>query len=153
MNNRNFNIIEVNWHKPNFIISDVYTDTFDISQIPDKSNVIYQIYGNSPIYGNDALLYIGQTVSSLRRIQEHLDFSFNRIVNLSIRIGEINFGDNKVEDILDITESILITMLKPSYNALNIKDVSYKAKNEHYLILNKGNKGIIPQEISNIWWF
>jgi hypothetical protein len=155
MKEKSVKVIPINWAKPDFLISDVHTAKFDLSEIPDKQNVLYQIYGDSPIYGSETLLYVGKTIRPVKeRIQKHLDTNFNRIINFSIRVGEFDFQQtDNIEDILNITETILITMLKPSYNAQNLKDIINIAQNTPYLILNKGNRGLLPLEVSNIWWF
>lgn len=147
-----FNIIDIEWSKTK-IVEDVFNfKKEDLEEIENKEYCLYQAYGDSPIYGRDKLLYIGQTKSSLRRTIEHMKSDFNRILNFSLYIGEIRFEESKREGILDISESILISLLKPSYNSSNVKDIRQVAKDESYLILNKGNRGAIPLECSNIWW-
>lgn len=148
-----FNVIEIEWSKIS-ITEDVFefnSDEVEI-KVPNCLDCLYQAYGDSPIYGRDALLYIGQTNTADRRTLEHVKSDFNRILNFSLYIGQLNPAKQEFENILNITESVLITLLKPSYNSANIKDIRSIAKTEPYLILNKGNRGALPLECSNIWW-
>lgn len=145
-----FNIIKVNW---------LDKKTYDLNSLSSEqeySNCLYQAYGDSPIYGSDVLLYIGQTNSFRRRTEEHLKSDFNRINNLKLIVGELNFQEYQnltTSEVLDISESILITMLKPSYNSSNIKDTNFKAKEGiKFLVLNLGNRNSLPLELSNYWW-
>ncbi len=141
-----FKIIKVNW-----LEKKVY-DLKSIDQESNFDNCLYQAYGDSPIYGRDALLYIGQTNNFKRRTVEHLKSDFDRINNLSLIVGELD-TTIPISDALDICESLLITMLKPSYNSSNIKDTGARAKqSEKYLILNLNNRGVLPLEVSNYWW-
>jgi excinuclease UvrABC nuclease subunit len=43
----------------------------DYTNFPDRPG-IYQIYGSSPLYGIDTLLYIGQARNLRNRIKNHL---------------------------------------------------------------------------------
>lgn len=140
--------VNINWTT----IPQVTTDAFenkDISELTNKSNILYQIYGDSPIYGKNVLLYIGITKNSNIRLSQHLEHHFGRVLNLSIRIGDPeNFNDSNLE----ILESILINLHKPSFNKEYLHDIAKEAKNELILILNKGNRGALQLECSNIWW-
>lgn len=145
-----FKIIKVNW-----LEKTIYSHESLLNEL-NNENCLYQAYGDSPIYGRDVLLYIGQTNNFIRRTEEHLKTDFNRINNLSIIIGELDYLDlnkNQIKNALDISESLLITMLKPSYNSANIKDTSKLLKLEDkYIILNLNNRGSIPLEVTNYWW-
>lgn len=138
-----FEIINIEWKN----LAEVNTEQIE--------KCLYCAYGDSPIYGQTVLLYIGivakQTLAA--RIEQHRVSDFSRINNLSYKVGIL---DNDVtqnpnfEEILHTAESILITMLKPSYNSSNIKSLNFNGN--HYLLLNKGNRGALPLEVSNIWW-
>lgn len=150
-----FTIISINWSEKlipqnNDIIETIYKDYF-------KTDCLYQVYGDSPIYGRDSLLYIGRTKNIERRIKDHFKSIFNRINNLSLIFG--NVEEQKIEPILsteksiEISEALLITMLKPSYNSVYIRDTNhYLKEKQKYLILNKGNRASLPLEVTNIWW-
>lgn len=139
---KEFTIVEIEWTKDSLI------------EIQDGEPLLYQAYGDSPIYGRDVLLYIGQTIRWGQREANHKKSDFNRISNLRYLIGKIqNLPDGEEQVYLDNCESLLITMLKPSYNSSNVKQTAQALQNdESYLILNKGDRGDIPLEISNIWW-
>ena len=70
---------------------------------------------------------------------------------LDVKIDN-NIEDSDIEYILEIAESILINLHKPSYNSEYINDIYFKAKEDRYLVLNKGNRGLLSLECSNIWW-
>jgi len=142
----NFKIIRINWLEK----KDYRLDSINGEQ--NFENCLYQAYGDSPIYGRDALLYIGQTNNFKRRTVEHLKTDFSRINNLSLIIGEID-THIPISDALDISESLLITMLKPSYNSSNIKDTGELLKKDNkFLVLNLQNRGVLPLEVTNCWW-
>lgn len=142
-----FNVIEINWQRQNIKVDDAFDLTSALKKVNGK-NVLYQIYGNSPIYGN-TLLYIGITKDSNRRFNQHLKGLFSRGLDLDFIIGSI---DVENDDHLEICESILINLHKPSYNSEYINDIYFKAKEERYMILNKGNRGLLSLECSNVWW-
>ena len=70
----------------------------------DKRNVLYQLYGDHHIYGQDTLLYIGKTVCADSRMRAHLNGVFGYVNNLSVSIGVLE----DYEGPLEIPESILI---------------------------------------------
>ena len=145
----NFDIIKVNWlDKRRYNLDSLVKE-------PDFKDCLYQAYGDSPIYGRDALLYIGQTNGFIRRTSEHIKSDFNRINNLSLIVGRIETDEAAnltVPEAMKVAEVLLITMLKPSYNSSNIKDIVQTAKTNKYLILNFGNRNALPLEVSNYWW-
>jgi hypothetical protein len=122
-----------------------------------KKDCLYQAYGDSPIYGRDALLYIGKTKNSNKRLDQHLKTDFSKINNLSIVFGIISIEQKEkgwsIEEIASLSEALLITMVKPSHNSFNIKDTNHLLKKNHkFLLLNFGNRGALPLEVSNYWW-
>jgi len=144
-----FDIIKVNW------LDKRRYDLNSVVHNPDFADCLYQAYGDSPIYGRDVLLYIGRTNSFIRRTLGHLKSDFDRINNLSLIVGQIEIDEENnlnVEEAMSVAETVLITMLKPSYNSSNIKDLGQKAKAKKYLILNFGNRNALPLEVSNYWW-
>ena len=148
---KSFMLIEINWFEKKILINND-----NLKEIPQK-DCLYQVYGDSPIYGRDVLLYIGRTNDPSRRITDHINTDFSRINNRLFYFGQIEEKcvnpDYPMDKLLKIAESLLITMLKPSYNSSNIKDTGEPLKGESkYLLLNLKNRGALPLEISNIWW-
>ena len=129
----------------------------DLKEI-NKGDCLYQAYGDSPIYGRNSLLYIGRTMNFQSRTSDHIKTDFGRINNLSICYGTIHKNcvveeEYTMDRLIQIAESLLITMLKPSYNSANIKDTNELLKREKkYIILNTGNRCALPLEVTNIWW-
>ena len=138
---KEFEVIEIEWSEYMEKDKDKY------------ENVLYMLYGDSPIYGKDVLLYFGQTNDFERRFIEHENTDLERVHNKVYYIGKIN-GTNKenISGYLDITESLITVMTKPSYNSKNVKDLCEKAKTSSFMILNNGDYRDLPQEVSNIWW-
>lgn len=110
--------------------------------------VLYQIYGDHPVYGRDTLLYIGTTIRADRRIRAHLRGVFGYVNNLSISIGEIE--DEAVS--LKIPESILIACHKPSFNKEFIRDLPPEAKRQKIIVINNGCNGMLKTCCTNFWW-
>jgi hypothetical protein len=149
MESTDFKIIKIKWlEKKSYDLESIKTEQ-------TYKNCLYQAYGDSPIYGRDALLYIGQTNDFIRRTTEHIKSDFNRINNLSLIAGEVEFQNQfeSKEKILNAAEALLITMLKPSYNSANVRDTDGLLKGENkVLVLNLENRGVLPLEVSNYWW-
>lgn len=146
-----FTVVKISWGEKIRITKDL---DFVLGGV---ENCIYQAYGDSPIYGRDVLLYIGKTKRDIiHRTQEHIHSDFERILNLHLIIGTIEEPFLKAvgpEKAISICESLLITMMKPSYNSFNIKDTGAHLKGEEkYLLCNHGNRGDLPLEVSNVWW-
>ena len=136
-------VIEIEWNNI----------TLESLNFHEKGNTLYQAYGDSPIYGRDSLLYVGKTVREFeKRHKEHMMSKLSRVNNSRYLVGKVSGLDASIE--LNHIEGLLITMLKPSYNSANINDIdkALKKKGEIVLVLNKGNRGIIPLEVTNIWW-
>ena len=145
-----FKQIWINWTKK------ISIDKNKLKEI-SQEDCLYQVYGDSPIYGRDVLLYIGRTNNPSRRITDHIKTDFDRINNLSIYFGHIDEkckdSNHEMKKLIEIAESLLITMLKPSYNSSNIKDTGeLLKKGNKYIILNCENRGVLPLEVTNIWW-
>lgn len=148
-----FKTIAINWQPPKQIAHDTYIEwkTINFDQLKIPQDCLYQAYGNSIIYGENKLLYIGQTIDGTRRLRAHLKNKFNRILNLSLTVGEFD-NKNQVENQLELIENILICYVKPSYNSASLNDIHIASKKTRILILNKGNRGSLPLECSNYWW-
>ena len=145
-------LIKIEWSKSYLIAA-------DSSQIEERlifehqntTNCLYQLYGDSPIYGLNVLLYIGKSKNGEIRLNQHLNGKANRILNLSIRFGDLSFSKSINEFGLSTAEEILICSVKPSYNAANINSINSKT-NDLIFIQNRGNRGSLPLELSNYWW-
>ncbi len=110
---------------------------------------LYQIYGDSPIYGRGVLLYIGKSTKLDERIQSHFESKesfIGRQPNKSCRYAFVE--DSKLE----IVEQILIVMHKPSFNSNHIIHISLEARENLYLIQNHGERGMLHLEVSNYYF-
>jgi hypothetical protein len=113
------------------------------------SSGVYQIYGSSPLYGIDTLLYIGQAKNLKIRICQHLGDNQNvigRQANLSCRYAEV------AEHLLDVVEQTLIVMYKPSFNSNGLKKVKQIVREKGYYIQNHGEKGLLNYETTNYYF-
>ena len=117
----------------------------------EKTTGIYQIYGTSPLYGMDTLLYIGKSTDINKRLSDHID-SFEgmgvigRQPNKSYRVAQLQ------EDLLDIVEQTLIVMHKPSFNSARLINLSPLAKGRAIYIQNHGNRGLLNTEVTNFYF-
>lgn len=136
MENLNFNIITLDWIKADF------------KEFPDESGV-YQIYGTSPLYGMDTLLYIGQTKNLRNRVRDHFEITdsiIGRQPNKSCRYAKLPC------ELLNIVEQTLIVMYKPSFNSARLIQVSPDVKARAYYIQNHGERGILNIENTNFYF-
>jgi hypothetical protein len=120
----------------------------DYLSFPNLSGV-YQIYGSSPLYGIDTLLYIGQAKNLKNRICCHLGDNENvigRQANLSCRYAGVP------EHLLDVVEQTLIVMYKPSFNSIGLKNVKSSVKEKGYYIQNHGERGMLNFETTNYYF-
>jgi len=114
----------------------------------DFGEALYQIYGDSHIYGVGVLLYIGVSRSANRRLNEHLKGLFGLINNVSFSIGKIT--SEKIN--LEIPESILIANHKPSYNKEFLHFLSIDATSQKIIVINNGHNGMLKTCCTNYWW-
>lgn len=136
MEKLDFNIITLNWIKADF------------KEFPDESGV-YQIYGTSPLYGMDTLLYIGQAKNLRNRVKDHFDVTdstIGRQPNKSCRYATLP------SDLLNIVEQTLIVMYKPSFNSARIIQVSPEVKARAFYIQNHGERGMLNIENTNFYF-
>jgi hypothetical protein len=120
----------------------------DFLNFPTESGV-YQIYGSSPLYGSDTLLYIGQAFNLKHRIKDHLGDKENvigRQANLSCRYATVQ------QHLLDVVEQTLIVMYKPSFNSMGLKNVKPSVKEKGYYIQNHGERGLLNYETTNYYF-
>ena len=130
---RTFDIITLEWETVN-----------SIKELPKQSGV-YQCYGDSPIYGRNCLLYIGQALDIRERIKIHLSGNpLSHQNNTNFRFAILS------EDRLTCTESILISTHKPSMNSdyINVPSETKKL----VLIQNHGERGSLVLEVTNSHW-
>lgn len=127
-------------------------DVNDIRKLDNKKtdNVLYQIYGDSHIYGRDVLLYIGMSINVENRFKAHLRSTFGLVNNVSVSIGEVKEPFYSFN--LEIPESILIANHKPSMNKEFIHDISPEAKNKKIIIINNGKNAMLKTCCTNYWW-
>ncbi len=109
---------------------------------------VYQVYGDSAIYGRDCLLYIGQAGSLAGRLAQHFSVSpVTRVNNRHVRVAKCD------RQLLDVAESILIATHKPSMNAEYIHaPKSPEATARHFLIQNHGERGALTLQVTNSYW-
>lgn len=120
----------------------------DYKDVPYSSG-IYQIYGTSPLYGMDTLLYIGQAINLNQRMKDHFDFKegvIGRQPNKSCRFALLD------KNLLDIVEQTLIIMHKPSFNSARLIRVSPIVKSRAVYIQNHGDRGMLCIENTNYYF-
>lgn len=131
-----FEIITLNWEK------------IDYKNIPLTTGV-YQIYGTSPLYGLDTLLYIGKAINLNHRIKGHFEFvegTIGRQPNKSCRIAKVP------EELLTLVEETLIIMHKPSFNSARLINMSRNPTNRAIYIQNQGDRGLLNNETTNYYF-
>lgn len=137
MDTINFEIITLDWKTANY------------NEFPSLPGV-YQIYGTSPLYGINTLLYIGQSKDLKSRIKAHIDSKdgvIGRQANLNCRYA------TAAEELLDVIEQTLVVMHKPSFNSIGLKNVSQSVREKGYYIQNHGERGLLNLETTNYYFF
>ncbi len=120
----------------------------DYRNVPEEPGV-YQIYGTSPLYGVDTLLYIGQAENLRKRLKGHFEFKegvIGRQPNKTCRYAVLH------EDLLDAAEQTLIIMHKPSFNSARLINVSSGVRKDRYYIQNHGERGMLNIEVTNYYF-
>jgi hypothetical protein len=120
----------------------------EYSKFQDESGV-YQIYGSSPLYGIDTLLYIGQAKNLRNRVKYHLGDKENvigRQANLSCRYAIVP------KNLLNVVEQTLTVMYKPSFNSMGLKNVTDDVRRKGYYIQNHGQRGMLNYETTNYYF-
>lgn len=131
-----FEIITLEWQKEKY------------ESVPSSSG-IYQIYGTSPVYGVDTLLYIGQAENLNVRLRQHFDNHegvIGRQPNKTCRFALLS------KDLLTIVEETLIIMHKPSFNSARLINVSSHTKARPVYIQNHGERGLLSMETTNYYF-
>lgn len=132
-----FEIITLNWEKA------AYKD------FPTVAGV-YQVYGTSPLYGIDTLLYIGKAENLKNRISIHFNPEkgvMGRQPNKSCRYATL-----EDKSLLNIVEQTLIIMHKPSFNSAKLLQVSPSVRAKPYYIQNHGDRGMLNIENTNYYF-
>lgn len=133
---KTFDVITLDWKK------------CDIEQLPEESGV-YQIYGDSPIYGTNVLLYIGMSENIKHRIEQHfkpLTGAISRQPNKTCRYALVP------PELMRIVEQILIAMHKPSFNSESVSNIYGPVREKLYYIQNHGERGMLHLELTNYYF-
>ena len=151
---KNIEIVNLHWIEKDWDHTEVFT------KYNDKGDYgIYQIYGDHPVYGENALLYIGkakdQTYST--RLNQHddlLDYapiSCFRKLHLSYFLESEDVSYDKWGEYIDFVETLLINSHLPAYNSKNIKKPTNKLPfGNEVIILNWEERGKLLPEVSSI---
>lgn len=155
----NVNLIEIMWEGP-YSIEELQGDK---GKDIHTSYGLYQIYGHHPVYGSDALLYLGMsqkyTFSSRFRDEGHGAWTKMDADTVKIYIGHLGClvqpistpEDNDWEFMIKTAESLLIYSLGPAYNSQEIKEISKEIRTGKYIVLNHGKRKALPGTVSSFW--
>ena len=151
-----FKVLDLDWQESFNVQYDRKLNKYHIDSIPSdllEKHGIYQIYGRHPVYGQNVLLYIGETKESLNgersfkaRLLEHIKGRFFYYTNLSISLCPLLLPDDEII----IAESILISTHKPALNYLNFE--STKDTSKGYLVRNWGFMRSLQSECSGCYF-
>jgi hypothetical protein len=151
-------IIDISWsqRRPvNFNEQDMHYKLDSAADPRLKDCGFYCIYGAHPVYGQDVLLYIGETKQNHNyqrsfaiRFGEHFKSRFWYHQNLSYSTGVASKQLTSSEVL--ILESILIAAHKPALNRAHL-DCAKKGS-EKYLIRNWDFPGVLQYECSGGYW-
>lgn len=150
MNEIKFRIITLNWVKA------------DYGNFPNKPG-FYQIYGTSPIYGMDTLLYLGKSKNLKDRITQHFESTesfIGRQPNKSCRyallsdnvimLEETTLPKDSIDYSLNMIEETLIVMHKPTFNSARL--VKLAPHLNAIYIQNHGERGMLNIETTNFYF-
>ncbi|MGD9970429.1 MAG: hypothetical protein AB7S65_08225 [Sulfuricurvum sp.] len=157
----NIEEIQIDWEGP-FSEDEITNDNIDSNKYRVNATDIglYQIYASHPLYGDDALVYIGRTKDSFKaRLKDRWIIEYGSDAeNVKIYLGKI-FSDNKAltteqtHKIIEKAEVLLINTLKPAYNSSNIQSVKEDFLKERFLVQNRGNyRKLFPVLDSQYFW-
>lgn len=152
----NIKVINILWEKI----------PFDFEIIKTKNSEsdfgLYQVYGKHNVYGQNALLYIGQSniQKFSNRLKDRWEFIESSCIPKFICLGKIvksknasepfEYEINEWEKIINIAEKILIKTHTPAMNKQDVTGLFNKEQDENYLILNWGDYGKLLPEVSNL---
>jgi len=121
---------------------------------------LYQIYGQHPAYGDNALLYIGKAQDSKfsSRLNQRWEFIESSARPTNILLGRIIKSKNEnVEHEWDIkdwkkmigkAETLLIRSHTPAFNKKENSGLYLHDHEENLLVLNWGERGALSPEVS-----
>ena len=126
----------------------------DIEKFASKKG-LYAVYADHVIYGRNVLVYIGKTKRDIKmRLSEHVDFSDTNIKNMEYYYGEILEMDDacieKLDEIIDEIETLLINSHCPAYNSTSIKGLIRNEKYYKSIILNWNDHASLLPEVSGL---
>jgi hypothetical protein len=144
-------IIQIEWDGP-FTFSEItrFTSETDYG--------VYQIYGGHPLYGSNALVYIGKARDQCFwvRIPQEKYWQDNRDANrLNVYLGRLAGAHTPTDDVwgrqIDLAERLLIFAHSPANNTQkNINRIDADLQNIH--VLNWGyHRNLLP-EVSGARW-
>ncbi len=133
----------------------------DLSKLKDKheDSGVYMISGFHPVFGDDSLLYIGQTKEQTfgDRFKQHKKWmkSEGEEGNLLVYVGRVfsinddeDYKEKLWENIIEDVEALLIYFHTPPYNSRSV-DKFPEPKND-LRIINIGDYGDLYPEISHV---
>jgi len=139
-----FEIIKVQWKLHDKSIRNSFP------KYPYKNQLI-QIYGDSPKFDKNSLLFIG-LYDTLEPIWECLIAPELRIKNISYMFGEVLHGMSMPDPKQSIIASVILQrVLNPPYCYLDKENNHEIATEQPYLIMNSGDRGKLPMDVSNMW--
>jgi hypothetical protein len=149
-------VIELEWTGP-FTLEDILKEPK--KNLNEKG--IYAIYGAHVVNGHNSLLYIGQTIDQnfALRFSSHQPWINDENSDMIIYLGIIGGNDSETEfendlkNEIDLAERLLIYYCAPAYNSQNIRDIGIDEKDSDVLLLNFGKKGMLPYELSSLWYW
>ena len=140
-------VIHVIWEGP-------FSMTAALSRCLENDYGLYQIYGTHPVFGQDALLRIGQAngrtfFGSLPWYQGHWEQWEPDRYNVYLgRLGGWEpVDDNRWGVLIDNAEAITIFNVSPPYNSSRITSMNVK---EPTLVLNHERRHRLPKCLSNL---
>lgn len=126
-------------------------------------HVLYQIYGQHPVYGSNVLLYIGRTEKGMERLNQHDSWVWDECDEMTFRVASLGeftswkeWNESEHYDpakpaIVEKIEAILIHAHSPAYNAANKS--SAKGKSKGIRVFNSGRFGQLLPEVSYKYYF
>ncbi|MGJ3448674.1 hypothetical protein [Enterobacter sp. PTB] len=152
------------------VIYDCYWEgPFSLDEVQDKivsrnnGHCLYQIYGDHPCYGNDVLLYIGQTRKGIdQRFKQHnrrFSAQCNKVTVFIASCGEFTTWKNwhgteaytlPAVDELDAIEALLIYAHQPAYNSREKCQPIFSGHD--FRIFNTYRRKALMPEISTLFY-